>query len=145
MAVCLALSGISQSCQESQIQGAWPILFWLMLHSPSVAAKRGCNSCPDNSAVTYFCIECLSFSGCILISGGFFHYCQNLLGAGETDSQYKHTIGRNVYVEKDECEEGTDAAVPYTCLRSSSCDRWWTGNICSHFFSRLFSCQSVDR
>lgn len=95
-----------------------------MLHSPSAAAKRGCNSCRDDSAVPYFCIECLSFSGCILFSEVYFHYCQNRLDAGKTDSQYKHTTGRNVYVEKDECEEGTGAAGPYTCLCSPFCDRW---------------------
>lgn len=41
-----------------------------------------------------------AFSGGILISGVYFHYCQNLLDAGETDPQYKHTAGRNVCVER---------------------------------------------
>lgn len=112
--VSLAVSGTSQSCQESQIQWAWLILFWSMLHSPSVAAKRGCNSCLDDSA--YFSIECLSFTGYILISGAYFHYCKNLLDAAETDSQYKHTIARNICVKKDECEEGMGAAGPYMLL-----------------------------
>lgn len=116
MAVSLAVSGTSQSCQESQIQWAWLISFWLMLHFLSVAAKRGCNSCPNDSAVPYFCIKCLSFSGCILISGVYFYDCQNLLDAAEADSQYKHTTGRNVYVEKDEHKEGMGAAGPYVYM-----------------------------